>query len=219
VRRLILIPLLALACTSAVAQRGFGGAHFGARFGGRFASQPSGHYRGWGAYPVGPVYWDSLFSADSAEYLALAPPVVVIQQPAAQPQTAAPEPEAAQPAQPLLIELRGGRYVQISGNEDSPSNTDQQSASHPSAFVAAQPPSAPPPSTILVFRDGSRKQISEYTIADGVLYAQANYYTEGSWNKPIALSSLDLRATVDENRARGVRFQIPAAPNQVIVGP
>ncbi len=79
--------------------------------------------------------------------------------------------------------------------------------------------SAPPPSTVLVFRDGSRERITDYTIADGILYAQADYYTEGSWNKPIALSSLDLTATVNENRARGVQFQIPAAPNQVIVGP
>jgi hypothetical protein len=217
VRRLILVPLLAVACASAMAQRDFSAGHFGARPSGRFASHRGGHSRGRGAYPLGPLYWDSLFSDDSldSENPPLAPPVVVVQSPAAQSETA---PWFGQEVHPLLIELRGGRYVRISGDESSNSETSdpqlESDASH-----AASPPSAPPASTVLIFRDGRREQITNYTIAAGVLYAQSNYYTEGSWNKPIALSSLDLSATMNENRARGVRFQVPGAPNQVIVGP
>jgi hypothetical protein len=216
-RSLILVSLLAFAWTSAMAQRGFSGAHFGARSSGRFASHRGGHSRGWGAYPLGPLYWDSLFTDDSldSENPPLAPPVVVVQSPAAQPQTA---PRFAQEVQPLLIELRGGRYVRISGDGSSNSETSDQQLDLDASHAASQP-SAPPASTVLVFRDGSRDQITNYTIADGVLYAQSNYYTDGSWNKPIALSSLDLTATVNANRDRGVRFQVPAAPNQVIVGP
>jgi hypothetical protein len=215
VRRL-LIPLLAFICASAVAQRGFGGAHFGGRFGAH-----GGHYRGWGGYPLGPLYWDSLFSDDSAEYPSLAPPVVVIQLPA-QAASAPPAPQDSGPVQPLLIELRGGRYVRIGSDENSISDeTDQQSVFDGSQTHPMQPsrPSAPPPLTVLVFRNGSREQVADYTIAEGILYAAANYYAEGSWNKPIALSSLDLPATVNENRALGVRFRVPAGPNQVIVGP
>jgi hypothetical protein len=210
-----------MACvgSSGMAQRGSSGGHFGAGSGGHFASHRGGHYRGWGAYPLGSLYWDSLFSDDSfdSESPPLAPPVVVVQPPAAQPETA---PRFAREVEPLLIELRGGRYVRVRGDESSVSgNTDQQLDLDPSRTTEPSQPSAPPPSTVLVFRDGSREQITDYTIAAGVLYAQSDYYTEGSWNKPIALSSLDLTATVNENRARGVRFQVPAAPNQVIVGP
>jgi hypothetical protein len=164
-----------------------------------------------------------LFPDDSveSEYPPLAPRVVVVQQPVAA-QAAVSAPPDAAPVQPLLIELRGGRYVRISGDESSiPNKTDQQPILHGSQTYPMQSsqPSAPPPSTILVFRDGSREQISDYTIADGILYAQADYYTEGSWNQPIPLSALNLNETVSENRARGVQFQVPAAPNQVIVGP
>ena len=219
-RRLILIALVACVASSGTAQRSFSGGHFGSRFGRRFASQRGGHYRGWGAYPLGSLYWDALFSDDSfdAENPPLAPPVIVVEQPAAQPR-ASSAPQDAERVQPLLIELRGGRYVRISGDGSSISeNAGQQLDLDASRAMEPARPSAPP-STVLVFRDGSRERITDYTIADGILYAQADYYTEGSWNKPIALSSLDLTATVNENRARGVQFQIPAAPNQVIVGP
>lgn len=215
-RNLLLIPLLAFACASCVAQRGGAGAHFGARSG----SHRGGHHRGWRGYPLGPLYWDSLFSDESFDS---APPAVVVQQPAAaQPQLAASASQNVGPVQPLLIELRNGRYVRVREEESSISeNTVHQlnSDASPGRALEPLPPSASPPSTVLVFRDGSREQISDYTIADGVLYAQANYYTAGAWNQPIALSSLDLTATVNANRARGVRFQVPVAPNQVIVGP
>lgn len=219
-RSLVLIPLLAFACISAMAQRGFSGAHVGTRFGGHLASQRGGPSRGWDRYSLLPLYWGFPFVDDSAEYSAPAPPVVVIQPPAAtQPATAPPD---TAPIQPLLIELRGGRYVRI-GVDQSPisDKTDQQSPPDDSQPYSMQPwrPTVPPPTTILVFRDGSREQIADYTISGSILYAQANYYTDGSWNRPIALSSLDLPATVNENRARGVQFQVPSAPNQVIVGP
>ena len=71
----------------------------------------------------------------------------------------------------------------------------------------------------LVFRDGHREQVFDYTIADGVLYAHADYFTTGSWNRKIELSSLNLSETVKSNQSQGVRFQLPSAPNEVIVGP
>jgi hypothetical protein len=222
VRRLILIPLLlALICSLAMAQRGFSGAHVGAHFSGRFSSQRGGRY--WPGYATSSLFWDSLYPNsffDSGYPVAAAPPFIVIQQP---PASSAAQVLSPQPAPPLLIEWRGGRYVQISGEQTSDFDADNV-AQHP----AAQPPRSyavqatrpiPPPSAILVFRDGSREQISGYTIADGVLYAQQNFYTDGSWNKKVLLTSLDLPSTVKENQARGISFQLPAAPNQVIVGP
>jgi len=214
---LILVSLLALSCSAAMAQRGFSGGHVGGRVSGRFGSQHGGRYSG---YPLGLPYWDSIFSDDYTEYPPAVPPVVVIQPPAAADAgTGASAPQRAG-AQPLLIELRGGRYVRIIGEEQSSGESaDAKPAMYEVRPGVASRAATEPPSTLLVFRNGNREEITDYTIADGVLYAQANYYTDGSWNKRIPLSSLDLAATVDENRGRGVLFQIPASPNQVIVGP
>ena len=72
---------------------------------------------------------------------------------------------------------------------------------------------------VLVFRDGHREQVSTYTIADGILYTSGDYYTNGSWNKKIELSSLNIPETVSSNRSQGVNFQLPSAPNEVMVRP
>jgi hypothetical protein len=72
---------------------------------------------------------------------------------------------------------------------------------------------------VLVFRDGHREEVSNYTIADGILYTAGDPYTGGSWNKKIELSSLNLPETVKSNHLRGVRFHLPSAPNEVVVRP
>lgn len=219
-RILILISVLALGCFPAMAQRGFGSGHFGPPLSGRFGSNHGGRHARWVGYPFGPFWGDSVYPDDLAdsEYRAPLPTIVVVQQPSAA-TAAVPAPK---PAEPLLIELRAGRYVQVSGGQVS---SEQSAASPPTMYASRAHASGATagspilPSTLLVFRDGSRAEIRDYTIADGVLYAQTNYYTDGVWNKQIALSSLDLPATIDANRTRGVNFQLPAAPNQVIVGP
>jgi hypothetical protein len=177
-----------------------------------------------GFYPI-PLFWDPFFYDDlsaSGYPLAAEPPVIIMQAPA----TAAdstPVPPSS-PAQPLLIELRGNRYVRISGEETSgaelidqapaaPRQRENSSVANPVTPVQELAP------VVLVFRDGHCEQVSEYTIADGVLYTAANYYTDGAWNRKIELSSLDLPETVKSNQSRGVRFQLPAFPNEVIVRP
>ena len=72
---------------------------------------------------------------------------------------------------------------------------------------------------VLIFRDGHRKEIESYTIADGILYAAADYWETGAWTESVQLSSLDLAATLRENHARGAKFMLPSGPNQVMVGP
>ena len=88
---------------------------------------------------------------------------------------------------------------------------------HAERHAAAADPELVP--AILIFRDGHREEVSEYTIADGSLYTRADYYTNGSWNRKIELSSLNLSETVRSNQSRGVRFQLPSFPNEVIVRP
>jgi len=72
---------------------------------------------------------------------------------------------------------------------------------------------------VLVFHDGHREEVAAYTIADGILYTEGNYYTDGSWNRKIKLSSLNLSETIEASRSRGVHFRLPAASNEVVTRP
>jgi hypothetical protein len=85
--------------------------------------------------------------------------------------------------------------------------------------VSANPALASLAPVTLIFRDGHRDQVSDYTIADGILYAHADYYTDGSWNKKITLASLDLKETIKQNQLQPAPFRLPTAPNEIIVRP
>lgn len=202
-RAALFVLFAALFLPHASAQRGMPARHFAAHTGFRHS-----------AYPLA-FFSDPFFSEDLP---AAQPAVIVMQTPTA----AQPEPERfPPPAEPLLIELQGDRYVLLSG-EISPATqlTDRESAPNlglheagSSGHIAERQPA------ILVFRDGHREEISDYTIAQGILYDQGSYSTHGIWNRKIELSSLNLSETVNSNLARGIRFQVPHAPNEVIVGP
>ena len=149
------------------------------------------------------------------------PSLIVVQ---TAPATPAPE-RPSSPAQPLMIELQGDRYVRLSGEgtSDTPMVDPRSYPSRGpdrSSVVRVQPveseESAP---AILVFRDGHREEISEYAITNGILYIAGDPYTSESWNRKIELSSLNLPETVNSNRSRGIKFQLPSAPNEVIVRP
>jgi hypothetical protein len=148
-------------------------------------------------------------------------------------------------AQPLMIELRGDRYVRITpGEENAGSNTPQAEKAQMAAAANSEESLAAPrhgsassgefaasarelkpaasrelPPTILIFRDGHSESVRDYAIADGVIYARGNYYTDGYWNKKIEVSTLNVPQTVRSNQARGVTFLLPGAPNEVITRP
>jgi hypothetical protein len=130
------------------------------------------------------------------------------------------------PAQLLLFERRGDRFVRIresepeSGLRSTRATDDELEAS--SRNVRSKPavlagPELPP--VVLVFRDGRREEIGGYTIATGILYVSSNYWQTGAWTKRVQLSSLDLPATLRENEARGSKFMLPSGPYEVIVRP
>jgi hypothetical protein len=201
---LIFASLVFLLPASSLAQR-MGGARFSGRSG-SFFSRPNRS----GLYPNSLAFFDPLYSDYFAAYPESSQPSYVLLQspPAAEP--------ARAPSEPLMIELQGNRYVQISG--DQPAHTELIDAIPASS--APLPPSPPPqPATVLIFRDGRRQEVSGYTITDGILYASADYSQSGCWNYKIALSSLNLSDTANTNQARGVPFRVPSASNEVIVGP
>ena len=214
-RRLLLIPLLIAMPISLAAQR-MGSAHFsGHSSGPREGFNRRGNGRAAYAIPFfDPFYADYVSSAGYP--VPSQPPVILLQAP---PAAAAPEPPT--PTQPLMIELQGDRYVRISGDEVSQSQMmDRMPAAQPAMrSIATTSPKLARASTLLVFRDGRHEEISDYTIADGVLYAAADYYTSGAWNRKIPLTSLNLPDTIASNQGRGVQFHVPSSPNEVIVGP
>jgi hypothetical protein len=127
---------------------------------------------------------------------------------------------------PLMIELQNGQYVRV----DSPPIDGQAlplkfapEHSRPNstrpAMITAAAPSQTLPSAVLIFRDGHSEEVRDYTIADGMLYARGDYYTDGYWNKKIDLTGLNVAETLQANASRSVKFVLPASPNEVITRP
>ncbi len=127
-------------------------------------------------------------------------------------------------AEPLMIELRGDRYVRLGGNDSFPATTaaDQPDYAPPQGFPAAsliKPNATALTSAVLVFRDGHREDIPEYTIVGPTLYASAEYWQSGRWTRNIQISALDIAATRLANQERGVNFVLPSGPNVVVTRP
>ncbi|MGA9511845.1 MAG: hypothetical protein WBV55_24720 [Candidatus Sulfotelmatobacter sp.] len=128
-------------------------------------------------------------------------------------------------SQPLMIELQNGHYVRVSATvangdalplDQSPiRGRSSQSLSPINSAPQAQPLAA----AVLIFRDGHREEVRDYTIADGMLYARGDYYTDGYWNKKINLAALNVPETMQANANRGVNFVLPSSPNEVITRP
>jgi len=131
----------------------------------------------------------------------------------------APEPTA----EPLLIEWRGDRFVRTGGGPSSESEADYSEAAQTQSVPGSRSQSPVAEREIspvvLVYRDGRRKEVSDYVITGGALYARSDYPTTGVWTETIQLSALDLPATVSLNQASGVKFVLPSGPYEVITRP
>jgi hypothetical protein len=138
-------------------------------------------------------------------------------------------------SQPLMIELQNGRYVRVkSAAVDGEAQPLALANSQPVKLARVRPAkpsstdSAPPlvavaavplPAAVLIFRDGHSEEVRDYTIADGMLYARGDYYSDGYWNKKIDLAGLNVPSTLEANAARSVKFVLPKSPNEVITRP
>jgi hypothetical protein len=145
-------------------------------------------------------------------------PVIMLQaaRTLARPDYANREPSTAQPSipQPLLIELQNGPYVRVN-------NAAADGEALPLTLAPGRAPSPPHElaPVLLAFRDGHNEEVRDYTIADGILYARGDYYTDGYWTRKIVLSTLNLSQTLEANAARSVKFVLPSSPNEVITRP
>ncbi len=136
----------------------------------------------------------------------------------------APNANESSSSQPLMIELQNGHYVRVSATiangDPLPLNaTPSRARPSQSLSLASAPPAQPLPPAVLIFRDGHREEVRDYTIADGILYARGDYYTDGYWNKKINLAALNLPETMQANATRNVKFVLPSSPNEVITRP
>lgn len=229
-RRWLLLALLALVPGAVYAQRMSSGPHFS----GRGVPFRSPHFSGRpGAYVLplfDPSYTDY---AVPPEYPAAQPPVIVVQ-----PQSAPAASVTSVSVQPLTIELRGGHFVKISGDGDSRAELIDEPAQNfqlddaachlrrsgctATRSIHAVEASKRQPllhTFVLIFRDGHREEVSNYTVADGVLYASADYYNAGAWIRKVPVSELNIPETIAANHSQGAVFRLPTAANEVVVGP
>jgi hypothetical protein len=159
-------------------------------------------------------YADYPFGQFAAE--APAPPVVAARSPVETPQ---------EKSEPLLIELRGDRYVRFGGVQKFGQRGINLPADYPGmistktlSLAAAPKTNAIPPAT-LIYRDGRHEEVSDYAIVGSVMYARGDYWQNGYWTKNIQLSTLNIPATMKTNQDNGVKFVLPAGPNEVVTRP
>lgn len=175
----------------------------------------SGHHR---PFPTGFYLGTPLWADDYFPHNDQPPQVYVIQTPAASPEK--PTLEEPKPIVPVMIELQGDKYVRRATAETSnPQANSANPASLTSHPIAPASASAEEPAAVFVFRDGHREESSDYSIISGVIYSRGDYWTTGAWSKKILLADLDVPATMQANRERGVHFRLPNAPNEVITRP
>lgn len=166
----------------------------------------------WDPYSYNPYFYSDEYSEPSARE-ETTPPVVV----------QAPTLPASSP-EPLVIEWNGDHWERVTSSTQLPAaasgaakepTSRSGAAKRNQATIAAQVPQP----AILVFRDGHQEEVSSYTIMGSVMYTNANYWTDGSWTKKIQIADLDVPATLKLNQERGVQFDLPSGPHEIVIRP
>jgi hypothetical protein len=114
---------------------------------------------------------------------------------------------------PVLLELRGSQWVRVDNFTSAAANVKAESLP---AVESAAKTSAP---AVLIFRDGHSEELSSYSIIGPVIYTKADYWSSGNWTRKIQIADLDLPATFKQNQDRGVKFELPSGPDEVMIRP
>jgi hypothetical protein len=171
---------------------------------------------------AGPGYWPYFYSDSEPETIEGPAPQVI----------AAPATPVAQPTKPaesVLLELQGDRWVRITNfgaSTGTAPETDRVSPAAngiPALVSPRRTPSAEAvtglPQAALVFRDGHTEEIRKYVIVGRTLYTTADYWSTGSWMRKVAIAELDVPATLKLNQGRGAKFSLPSGPTEVMMRP
>jgi hypothetical protein len=160
-----------------------------------------------GAGFIGGYGWPYFYDDYAESY---EPEPAPVAQPAAAP---APLQVKAEPVpDPVLLELRGNQWVKVESFTSVPAAAP---VNVPSPQVAVQQ-SAP---TVLVYRDGHSEELSSYSIIGPLIYTKSDYWSSGNWTRKIQIADLDLPATLKQNQDRGVKFELPSGPDEVMIRP
>jgi hypothetical protein len=115
---------------------------------------------------------------------------------------------------PVLLELHGSRWVKVANfgeSSDRALTVEMPADSHAKA--------KPLPPAIIVYRDGHTEELSSYSIIGGSIHAKSNYWTTGAWTRTIPVADLDIPATLRQNEQRGVNFELPSGPDEIMLRP
>jgi hypothetical protein len=231
----VAVPFSAAQARGTIGSRGsFGHSGYGRGFAGRNGLYDGIHGRNHGvplAFPLfgsyyGSNYDDSDYSSQPVEgEVQESRPQIVLMQSAAEAQ------RKTKPG-PLLIEWQGDRYVRFGGadvlqNSESAARPDYVQparnkvtandsgvSSRQNEQTESRPPKAQ--SAVLVYRNGQREEVDDYAIASGFIYINTSDGRNGFETKSIALSALDVAATIQANEQRGAKFLLPSASNVVV---
>jgi hypothetical protein len=146
------------------------------------------------------------------EYEEASAPAVYVEPPSA---PVAPVSQLKQEPVPsaALLELQGNQWVKVT----SFTTTETPTAAAGTTAVPVSSKELPP--AILVYRDGHTEEVSSYSIIGTTLYTKSDYWTSGAWSRKIQVADLDVPATIKQNQVRGVKFDMPSSPDEVILRP
>jgi len=114
---------------------------------------------------------------------------------------------------PVLLELHGTQWIKVTNFGEA-----SQQVLNPSAQAKAQAPKEIPPA-VLVYRDGHSEEVTSYSIIGAAIYTKSDYYASGNWTRTIQIADLDIPATLKQNQQRGVKFDLPSGPDEVVIRP
>jgi hypothetical protein len=201
---------VALLASSAMAQTRMGGFAPAPRFGHMsrnrtvIAREHHAFNPAYGYYGI-PYFYSDDYQSSEFEYQ---PP----------PEPSAPPIQVQMKTEPLpdsvLLELHGTRWVKVTNFGES---SDRALAAGTAAETQSKAKPLPP--AVLVYRDGHTEELSSYSIIGGSIHTKSNYWTTGAWTRTIPLADLDIPATLQQNEKRGVNFELPSRPDEVMLRP
>jgi hypothetical protein len=195
---------VALVTSSAIAQtRGFAPqVRFGAISRNRLARAHHAFNPAYGYYGA-PYFYSDYYEPSEFEYPPPepSPPPIQVQ--------VKPEPLP----DPVLLELHSGRWVKVNNFGESTDRALTVQTPAESQTKATLPPA------VLVYRDGHTEELSSYSIIGGSIHTKSNYWTTGTWTRTIRVADLDIPATLRQNEQRGVNFELPSGPDEVMLRP